>query len=65
MYICKIGLISHIHLIGGAPDQTNFTGDRYTHGFEGCVHVLLGLHQDPVVLKNDAISGVNVDACPK
>lgn len=42
-----------------------FTGGRYTNGFEGCVHVVEGLEDGSILLNKNAISGVNVDSCPK
>ncbi|XP_058452453.1 basement membrane-specific heparan sulfate proteoglycan core protein isoform X2 [Malaya genurostris] len=60
---------TNIHLpgnlyIGGAPDLSRFTGDRFNDSFNGCVYVI----ENPdtaraIPLQNFAIRTVNVDVC--
>ncbi|XP_058821183.1 basement membrane-specific heparan sulfate proteoglycan core protein isoform X2 [Topomyia yanbarensis] len=60
---------TEIHLpgnvyIGGAPDLSRFTGDRFNESFNGCVYVI----ENPdtaraVPLQNFAMRTVNVDVC--
>jgi hypothetical protein len=50
--------------IGGAPDVRFLTGDRYSEGFHGCVHIIEPLESGVIYLKDNAISAANVDQCP-
>uniref|UniRef100_W4VRB4 Putative heparan sulfate proteoglycan 2 n=1 Tax=Corethrella appendiculata TaxID=1370023 RepID=W4VRB4_9DIPT len=56
-------LTGHIFL-GGAPNITNFTGDRYTQGFKGCIHIVESLDTGAIKLGQHTISSLNVDQCP-
>ncbi|XP_055911049.1 basement membrane-specific heparan sulfate proteoglycan core protein isoform X7 [Eupeodes corollae] len=48
--------------IGGTPDLVKFTGNRYSSGFNGCVHVIE--EEKTIQLSDAAISAVNLDTCP-
>lgn len=50
---------------GGAPDIVNFTGNRFHHGFQGCIHIVEGIAGHSINLKQNAISGQNVETCPQ
>jgi hypothetical protein len=51
---------------GGAPDLANFTGNRYTQGFYGCIHVLEPVDgRGQINLGSKTISALNVDTCPE
>lgn len=50
---------------GGAPDLNNFTGNRYTQGFHGCIHVVEGHEDKAIDLGQNVVSGLNVDQCPE
>ncbi|XP_037037177.1 basement membrane-specific heparan sulfate proteoglycan core protein isoform X11 [Bradysia coprophila] len=56
-------LPGHLFL-GGAPDLNNFTGNRYTQGFHGCIHVVEGHEDKAIDLGQNVVSGLNVDQCP-
>lgn len=43
----------------------NFTGNRFSHGFHGCIHVVEGSEDGSIDLGRHTISGVNVDTCPE
>lgn len=60
----KSYLPGHI-FIGGAPDLNNFTGSRYTNGFNGCIHVVEGADDGAINWSRNAISGLNVESCPE
>jgi hypothetical protein len=49
--------------LGGAPDMARFTGERYIHGFNGCILQVETLEGDGIELGQRTISSVNVDAC--
>lgn len=49
--------------IGGAPDISNFTGNRFAHGFNGCIHIIESVELGPVNLGLSSISGLNVEPC--
>ncbi|XP_055635671.1 basement membrane-specific heparan sulfate proteoglycan core protein isoform X6 [Toxorhynchites rutilus septentrionalis] len=50
--------------IGGAPNQNQFTGDRFNESFNGCVYVIENLDTTRAVsLQDFAIRTVNVDVC--
>ncbi|KAJ6634940.1 Basement membrane-specific heparan sulfate proteoglycan core protein, partial [Pseudolycoriella hygida] len=57
-------LPGHLFL-GGAPDLNNFTGNRYTQGFQGCIHVVEGYEDKGIDLGRNIVSGLNVDQCPE
>jgi hypothetical protein len=40
-----------------------FTGSRYQHGFNGCIHVVEPLEGGSINLGAKTISSLNVDAC--
>lgn len=54
-----------LFVIGGAPDLNNFTGNRYTQGFHGCIHVVEGREDRAIDLGQNIVSGLNVDQCPE
>jgi hypothetical protein len=58
-----INLPGHF-LLGGAPDIGSFTGSRYAHSFNGCIHATESLDGSVVNLSYSALNGVNVDQCP-
>lgn len=51
-------------LPGGIPDIAQFTGNRYTHNFHGCIVVVEGETVGQINLSPAAINGVNVNVCP-
>lgn len=51
------------NLTGGAPDMVNFTGNRFSYGFQGCIHIIEGSDGHSINLKQNAISGQNVETC--
>ncbi|KAH8235981.1 hypothetical protein KR032_011790, partial [Drosophila birchii] len=50
--------------IGGIPDIARFTGNRYTHNFNGCIVVVEGETVGQINLSPAAVNGVNVNVCP-
>lgn len=51
--------------IGGAPDLSNFTGNRYKQGFHGCIHIVENLTGGAINLSVNAVSAANLDVCPE
>lgn len=51
--------------IGGAPNLNNFTGDRYTQGFNGCVHSIEPLESGQIDIHKNTISSLNISKCQK
>ncbi|XP_065079146.1 basement membrane-specific heparan sulfate proteoglycan core protein isoform X5 [Ochlerotatus camptorhynchus] len=50
--------------IGGAPDLSHFTGERFNESFNGCVYVIENAYTNRrVPLENFAVRTVNVDIC--
>lgn len=49
--------------LGGAPDIVKFTGNRFAHGFNGCIVTVEGFESGPVRVGGNAISGYNVTPC--
>jgi hypothetical protein len=58
-------IIISLEFSGGAPHLKNFTGDRYVHGFHGCIHIVEHLEKGPIKLGINSISGLNVNSCPE
>ncbi|XP_032309278.1 basement membrane-specific heparan sulfate proteoglycan core protein isoform X10 [Drosophila ananassae] len=59
----EMKLPGHV-FIGGIPDIAQFTGNRYTHNFNGCIVVVEGDAAGQINLGPAAINGVNVNTCP-
>lgn len=57
----KIWLI--VCRIGGAPEISAFTGNRYTQGFNGCINIVEGTDTRAINIYHNAISGYNVIPC--
>lgn len=55
-------LPGHVFL-GGAPNLESFTGERYTQGFVGCIHIVEPLEGGPIRLGEKTISSLNVEQC--
>ena len=55
--------IQSVPILGGAPDLKNFTGERYSQGFTGCIHVLQALKGGPIYLGKNTISFQKVNSC--
>lgn len=55
-------LPGHI-FIGGAPDLKSFTGERYTQGFVGCIHIVEPLEGGAIKLGERTISSLNLEQC--
>lgn len=53
-----------VAFVGGSPDIAKFTGNRYTHNFNGCIVVVEGDAAGQINLGPAAINGVNVNTCP-
>lgn len=51
--------------IGGSPDLSNFTGNRYKQGFHGCIHIVENLSGGAINLSVNAVSAANLDVCPE
>lgn len=51
--------------VGGVPDIANFTGNRFTQGFQGCIHIVEGSDGHSINLQQNALSGQNVETCPQ
>lgn len=55
-------LPGHVFL-GGAPELKSFTGDRYTLGFVGCIHIVEPLEGGAIRLGERTISSLNIEQC--
>lgn len=56
-------LNGHVFL-GGAPDMSVTTGNRYTSGFQGCIYSV-EVNYGSIQLGVAAVSAVNADTCPE
>lgn len=57
--------LSNYSRIGGAPDIATFTGNRYTQGFNGCIHIVEGTDTRAINIEAHAVGGYNVLSCPQ
>jgi hypothetical protein len=58
----EMTLPGHVFL-GGAPDMNRFTGERYSHGFVGCIHIVEPIEGGAIQLGLKTISSMNVEQC--
>lgn len=58
----EMTLPGHVFL-GGAPDLKSFTGDRYSQGFIGCIHIVEPLEGGAINLGARTISSLNIEQC--
>ncbi|KAG5681002.1 hypothetical protein PVAND_010471 [Polypedilum vanderplanki] len=58
----QMELPGHVFL-GGAPDIRRFTGDRYSSGFVGCIHIVEPIEGGAIRLGDNTISSANVEQC--
>jgi hypothetical protein len=58
----EMDLPGHVFL-GGAPDIRRFTGDRYSSGFVGCIHIVEPIEGGAIRLGDNTISSANVEQC--
>lgn len=65
LHCFDVGVYIFFVQLGGAPDIVNFTGNRFTQGFSGCIHIVEGSEGHSINLRHNAISGLNVDTCPQ
>jgi len=64
LYEACVQFANQLLVLGGAPDTKRFTGDRFSEGFIGCIHVVEPLEGGAIQLGARTISSMNVDACP-
>ncbi|XP_062139227.1 basement membrane-specific heparan sulfate proteoglycan core protein isoform X7 [Drosophila sulfurigaster albostrigata] len=50
--------------VGGIPDISQFTGNRYSRNFSGCIVFVEGDTAGQINLGKSSIRGINVDTCP-
>lgn len=58
----EMELPGHIFL-GGAPDMRRFTGERYSHGFVGCIHTVEPIEGGAIRLGEQTVSSMNIEQC--
>jgi hypothetical protein len=49
--------------LGGAPNLKLFTGERFSQGFIGCIHIVEPLEGGAITLGEKTISSMNIEQC--
>lgn len=58
----EMELPGHVFL-GGAPDMRRLTGERYSEGFIGCIHIVEPIEGGSIQLGQNTISSMNIEQC--